>query len=93
LTLVDQPGPDVLTLRAAMMGATVATPGLRNFWVVVPQARIISIMHSLAAGSYAFVGPAEAEMKATGSTTGKMLAGAVDQRTGGMGLKGTTLFK
>jgi Protein of unknown function (DUF3313) len=32
-------------------------------------------------------------MKATDSTTGEMLAGAVDQRAGGMGIKSAESFK
>ncbi|MBV8773451.1 MAG: DUF3313 domain-containing protein [Deltaproteobacteria bacterium] len=91
--LVDQPGPDVLTLRVALMDATTAIPGLRSISVVVPQARIINAAQSLATGSYAFVGSAEGEMKATDSTTGEMLAGAVDQRAGGMGIKGAASFQ
>jgi Protein of unknown function (DUF3313) len=92
-TLVDQPGPDVLTLRVALMDATTAVPGLRSISVIVPQARILNGAQSLATGSYAFVGSAEAEMKATDSTSGEMLAGAVDQRAGGMGLKGAASFQ
>jgi hypothetical protein len=82
-TLVDQPGPDVLTLRVALMDATTSVPGVRSVSVIVPQARILNGLQSLATGSYAFVGSAEAEMKATDSTTGEMLAGGVDQREGG----------
>jgi hypothetical protein len=92
-TLVNQPGPDVLTLRIALMDATTATPGLRSVSVIVPQARVLNGLQSLATGSYAFVGSAEAEMKATDSTTGELLAGAVDQRAGGMGLKGAVSFQ
>ena len=92
-TLIDQPGPDVLTLRVALMDATTAVPGLRSVSVIVPQARILNGLQSLATGSYAFVGSAEAEMKATDSITGEMLAGAVDQRAGGMGIKGAESFQ
>ena len=92
-TLVSQPGPDVLTLRVALMDATTAVPGLRSISVIVPQARILNGAQSLATGSYAFVGSAEAEMKATDSTTGEMLAGAVDQRAGGMGIKSAASFQ
>lgn len=92
-TLIDEPGPDVLTLRVALMDATTAVPGLRSVSVIVPQARILNGLQSLATGSYAFVGSAEAEMKATDSITGEMLAGAVDQRAGGMGIKGAESFK
>ena len=92
-TVVDQPGPDVLTLRVALMDATTATPGLRSISVIVPQARVLNGIQSLATGSYAFVGSAEAEMKATDSTTGELLAEAVDQRAGGMGIKGAASFQ
>ncbi len=58
-TLVDQPGPGVLTLRIALMDATTATPGLRSISVIVPQARLLNGVQSLATGSYAFVGSAK----------------------------------
>ena len=92
-TLVDQPGPDVMTMRVALMDATTATPGLRSLSVIVPQARILNGLQSLATGSYAFVGSAQAEMKATDSVTGEVLAEAVDQRAGGMGIKGAASFQ
>jgi hypothetical protein len=92
-TLVNQPGPDVITPRVALMDATAAVPGLRSVSVIVPQARVLNGLQSLATGSYAFVGSAEGEMKATDSTTGEMLAGAVDQRAGGMGIKGAASFQ
>jgi hypothetical protein len=92
-TLVDQPGPGVIKLQVALMDATTATPGLRSVSVVVPQARILNLAQSMATDSYAFVGSAEAEMKATDSASGELLAEAVDQRAGGMGLKGAASFK
>jgi hypothetical protein len=92
-TLVTQPGPGVVTLRVALMDATTAVPGLRTISVVVPQARVLNMAQSLATSSYAFVGSAEAEMKVTDSVTGQLLAEAVDQRAGGMGLKGAASFQ
>lgn len=92
-TLMDQPGLDVLTLRVALMDATTAVPGLRSISVVVPQARILNAAQSLATDSYAFAGSAEAEMKATDSVTGELLAAAVDQRAGGLGLAAAASFK
>jgi len=85
-TMADQPGPGVLVLYIAIINATSATPVLRSVSVVVPQARILNLAQSLATGSYAFVGSAEAEMKALDGSTGDFLAGAVDQRSGGMAL-------
>jgi hypothetical protein len=92
-TLVDKPGPGVMTVRVALMDATTAVPGLRTISVVVPQARILNAAQSLATDSYAFVGSAEAEMKVTDSTSGELLAEAVDKQAGGMGLKGAASFK
>jgi hypothetical protein len=85
-TLVDQPGPGVLVLRVAMVNATTATPGLRTVSVIVPQARVLNGIQSLATGSYAFAGSAEAEMKATDGATHQLLAGAIDKRSGGMAI-------
>jgi hypothetical protein len=85
-TMVDQPGPGVLVIYVALINATGATPVLRSISVVIPQARILNGAQSLATGSYAFVGSAEAEMKALDGGTGEFLAGAVDQRSGGMAM-------
>jgi Protein of unknown function (DUF3313) len=92
-TLATQPGPGVIRLQVALMDATTATPGLRTISVVVPQARVLNLAQSLATDSYAFVGSAEAQMKATDSVTGELLAEAVDQRAGGMGLKSAASFQ
>ena len=85
-TLVSQPGPGVLVLYVALINATSATPVLRSISVVVPQARLLNGLQSLATGSYAFVGSAEAEMKAVDGATGEFLAGAIVQRSGGTAL-------
>jgi hypothetical protein len=92
-TLVDQPGPGVMTLHVALMDATTAVPGLRTISVIVPQARVLNMAQSLATDSYAFVGSAEAEMKMTDSVTGALLGEAVDQRAGGMGIKSAASFQ
>jgi Protein of unknown function (DUF3313) len=92
-TLVDQPGPGVMTLKVALMDATTAVPGLRTISVIVPQARVLNLAQSMATDSYAFVGSAEAEMKLNDSVTGALLAEAVDQRAGGMGLKSAASFE
>lgn len=85
-TMVDRPGPGVLVLRVAIVNAATATPGLRTVSVVVPQLRVLNSVQSLATGSYAFAGSAEAEMKATDGATNQFLAGAVDKRSGGMAI-------
>lgn len=48
VTIVDQPGPGTITLEVALTNATAATPGLRSISVVVPQARILNGIQSLA---------------------------------------------
>ncbi len=91
--LVNQPGPGVMRLRVALVNASSATPGLRSVSVVVPQLRILNAAQSLATGSYAFVGSAQAEMKAVDSVSGQFLAGAVDQRSGGVSLSSAATWK
>lgn len=83
-TIVDEAGPGVLQLEVALTNASAATPRLRSISVVLPEARILNLGQSLATGSSAFVGSAEAEMKATDSSTGQFLAGAIDKRAGGV---------
>lgn len=83
-TLVDQPGPGVITFAVAIINAEAATPGLRSVSLVIPQARILNYAQSLATGHAAFAGSAEAAFKATDSSTGQLLAESVDKRVGGM---------
>jgi hypothetical protein len=85
-TIVDQGGTGVIVLQVALTNATTATPGLRSVSVVIPQARILNGLQSLATGSYAFVGSAEGEMKVTDASTGQLLAAAIDKREGGIAL-------
>jgi hypothetical protein len=83
-TLVDQPGPGVITFAVAVINAEAATPGLRSVSLVIPQARILNYAQSVATGHAAFAGSAEAAFKATDSSTGQLLAESVDKRIGGM---------
>jgi hypothetical protein len=83
-TLVDQPGPGVITFAVAIINAETATPGLRSVSLVIPQARILNYAQSFATGHAAFAGSAEAAFKATDSSTGQLLAESVDKRVGGM---------
>jgi len=72
-TIVDQPGPGVITFAVAIINATGATPGLRSVSLVIPQARILNYAQSLATGHAAFAGSAEAAFKATDSSSGTLL--------------------
>ncbi len=92
-TIVDQPGPGVMVLRVALTSAEGATPGLRSISVVIPQARILNGIQSLATGSYAFVGGAQAEIKVTDGQTGQLLAASSDKREGGMSITTAAQWK
>ena len=81
--VVDEPGPGVIRLQVALTNATAAVPVLRTASVVIPQMRVVSRLKEFATGSFAFVGSARVEMKATDSETGQILAEAMDQQKGG----------
>lgn len=92
-TLVSQPGPGVMTVRAALTDATAATPALRTISVIVPQARLLSSVKNMATGSYAFVGSAQSEGEILDSLTGERLAAAVDRRLGGLSIKNANVWQ
>src|SRR5262249_44449642 len=52
--VVETAGPGTLRLDVALTDATAATPVLRTATVVVPQARTLNTIQSLARGSYLF---------------------------------------
>jgi hypothetical protein len=81
--IVQQPGPGVIKIQAAMTDASGATPGLRSVSMVVPQARLLGSLKYLATGTYPFVGGAQAEAKISDSVTGEVLAAGVDRQLGG----------
>jgi hypothetical protein len=92
-TLVNQPGPGVLAVRVALTDATTATPVLRTISVIIPQARILNAIDNMATGSYAFVGTTQSEGEITDSVTGKVLAAAVDKRSGGLSIKNADVWE
>jgi uncharacterized iron-regulated membrane protein len=81
--IVNNAGPGVLRLQAAMTDAETATPVLRSVSMIIPQAHMLSNLKYLATGTFPFVGGAQAEMKLTDAVTGEVLAEAVDKRIGG----------
>lgn len=91
--IVDQPGPGVLKLSAALTDATSAVPVLRSVSVVVPQARALSLIKMAATGTYAFVGSAQGALKLNDSTSGQLLAAAVDKRVGGTSVTNVVVFQ
>jgi hypothetical protein len=91
--IVDQPGPGVVKVSAALTDATSATPGLRSVSVIVPQARALSMIKMAATGTYLFVGSAQGALKVNDSTSGQLLAAAVDKRVGGAAITNVTVFQ
>ncbi|MGZ8238375.1 MAG: DUF3313 domain-containing protein [Methylobacter sp.] len=81
--IVNNAGPGVLRLQAAMTDAETATPVLRSVSMIIPQAHMLSNLKYLTTGTFPFVGGAQAEMKITDAVTGEVLAEAVDKRIGG----------
>jgi hypothetical protein len=92
-TLVNQPGPGVMTVAVALTNATTATPALRTISVVIPQARILNAVGDMATGSYAFVGSAQSEGEITDSMTHEVLAAGVDKRSGGLSIKNADVWE
>jgi len=91
--IVDQPGPGVIKISAALTDATSAVPVLRSISVVVPQARALSVIKMAATGTYAFVGSAQGAIKFNDSVTGQLLAAAVDKRVGGASIKNVDVWQ
>lgn len=83
LQVVNEAGPGVIRLQAAIMGAETATPVLRSVSMIIPQARVLGTLKYAATGTYPFVGGAQGEILATDSVTGQVLGAAVDRRVGG----------
>jgi hypothetical protein len=81
--VVDQAGPGVARVQAAILDAEAATPGLRTISMVIPQARLLGTGYYAVAGKYPFVGGGEAALKVTDSVTGELLGAGADRRVGG----------
>jgi hypothetical protein len=90
--IANEPGPGVLKFSAALTDASSAVPVLRSISVVVPQARVLSVLKMAATGTYAFVGSAEGEAKLNDSTSGELLAAWADKRVGGASIKNVDVF-
>jgi len=91
--IVDQPGPGVIKVSAALTDASSAVPVLRSISVVVPQARALSVIKMAATGTYAFVGSAQGALKVNDSVSGQLLAAAVDTRVGGASIRNVAVWQ
>jgi hypothetical protein len=86
-TIVTTPGPDTLRLQLAIVSAEKSAP-VRNFLTtVVPIGMAVSAVKYGATGTPMAVGEITAEMRATDSMTGELLAAALDKRVGGKQLR------
>ncbi len=93
LQLVNEAGPGVIRLQAAIVDAEAATPVLRSISMGIPQARVLGTLKYAATGTYPFVGVAQGEILATDSVTGQVLGAAVDRRVGGGSMKNVAVWQ
>ena len=82
-TLVQESGPDVMRVSAALSDVEHGMPVFDAASTVVPMARVASEGKKLATGTQGFVGGASVEFRLADSQTGKLLAAGIDRRAGG----------
>jgi Protein of unknown function (DUF3313) len=88
--MTGQTGPDVMRVQVAITEAGESHAVLDTITSIIPQARLLSGMKSLATGVSLFTGDASVEFKLTDTETGTILAEAVDRRGGTKSLRGVT---
>jgi hypothetical protein len=86
--MVDQPGPNVLQLRAAITEAKGAKAVLNTITSIVPQLRLLTTIVGMSAGTSVLVGKAGLEGEITDSMSGDRLLAALDQRQGTKAMRG-----
>lgn len=86
--IVDEPGPGVMRVRAAITEAKGARVVGNAVTTIVPQLRLLSNVAGMASGTQVFVGRAAVEGDITDSLTGRRLAAFVDERAGGKTIRG-----
>lgn len=82
-TLVQESGPDVMRLSAALTDVEHGMPVLDTISTIHPITRIASEGKKLATGTQSFVGGASVEVRLVDSQTGKLLGAGIDRRAGG----------
>jgi hypothetical protein len=85
--VVTVPGPGVVRLQVAVVDVEAATPGLRSISLVVPQARVLTAVGSMATGEQVFAGSLQVESRLTDASTGQLLAAAIARGIGGGNVK------
>jgi hypothetical protein len=91
-TIVDQPGPGVAKVSAALTDATSAVPVLRTISLVSLQVRVLSLIKMFTTGAYPFVGSAQGAARITDSISGQLLEARADKRTGGASIENVDVF-
>jgi hypothetical protein len=81
--IVNQPGPGVLVVHAAITEARKSKPVLNLISSVIPQAAVISLLKQTITGTGTGVGAVRIEAYFTDGETGQRVAAAVDARAGG----------
>ena len=82
-TLVQESGPGVMRISAALTDVEHGMPVLDAASTAMPPARVLPEGKKLASGTQSFVGGASVEFRLTDSQTGKLLAAGIDRRAGG----------
>ncbi len=80
--IVENPGPDVLRLRAAITDLKPSNPGLNTVTSIIPVGLAISHIKKGVTGTHANVGAATIEAEVLDSATNTRLALAVDRKAG-----------
>jgi hypothetical protein len=86
--MVDEPGPHVLNLRAALTEAKGSKAVMNTITSVVPQLRLLTTIVGMSAGTSVLVGKAGLEGEITDSMSGDRLMAALDQRQGTKAVRG-----
>lgn len=81
-TMVNQPGPNTIHLKVAVVQAAKNKPVRDTISSVVPQPFVLSTLKKGVTGKPTGVGEVQTEMKATNAENGQLLAEAVDKRYG-----------
>jgi predicted small secreted protein len=86
--MVDEPGPNVLQLRAAITEAKGSKAVMNTITSVVPALRSLTTIVGMSAGTSVLVGKAGIEGEITDSMSGERLMAALDQRQGTKAVRG-----
>ena len=85
--------PGAVRLQVAIVDVEAATPGLRSISLVVPQARVLTTVGSMATGEQVFAGSLQVESRFTDAVTGRLLAAAIARGIGGGSVKAAAQVK